>query len=280
MKIRIIADSASDMSSEEHENLTLIPMKIVFGETEYLDGVTLSQREFYEKLIASEELPTTSQATPYEFEKVIREAVEAGETPIVVTISSKLSGTYNSAKIAASEFEEEVYVVDSENVCIGERLLVEYALRMVDAGKSAAEIVQEMERAKKDIRLIALLDTLEYLRRGGRISNMTGIVGSMLSVKPIVAAQDGMIETIGKARGAKNANKLLTAKIEEAGEIDYDMPYAVAYSGLDSSMLEGYLADHEEVWKSHTDQLEFRIAGSAIGTHAGPGAIAVAFFNK
>lgn len=197
-----------------------------------------------------------------------------------MTISSKLSGTYNSAKIAASEFEEEVYVVDSENVCIGERLLVEYALRMVDAGKSAAEIVQEMERAKKDIRLIALLDTLEYLRRGGRISNMTGIVGSMLSVKPIVAAQDGMIETIGKARGAKNANKLLTAKIEEAGEIDYDMPYAVAYSGLDSSMLEGYLADHEEVWKSHTDQLEFRIAGSAIGTHAGPGAIAVAFFNK
>lgn len=280
MKIRIIADSASDMSLEEHENLTVIPMKIVFGETEYLDGVTLSQREFYEKLIKSDELPTTSQATPYEFEKVIREAVEAGETPIVVTISSKLSGTYNSAKMAASEFEEEVYVLDSENVCIGERLLVEYALRMVDAGKSAAEVVQEMERAKKDIRLIALLDTLEYLRRGGRISNMTGIVGSMLSVKPIVAAQDGMIETIGKARGAKNANKLLTAKIEEAGEIDYDMPYAVAYSGLDSSMLEGYLADHEEVWKLHTDQLEFRIAGSAIGTHAGPGAIAVAFFKK
>ncbi len=280
MKIRIIADSTSDMSAKEHERLWVIPMKIVFGETEYLDGVTLSQREFYKKLIESEELPTTSQATPYEFEKVIREAVEAGETPIVVTISSKLSGTYNSAKIAASEFEEEVYVVDSENVCIGERILVEYALRMADAGKGALQIVEELERAKKDICLIALLDTLEYLRKGGRISNMAGIVGGMLSVKPIVAAKDGMIETLGKARGAKNANKLFTAQIEEAGEIDYEMPYAVAYSGLDSGMLESYISDHESVWKLHTDKLEFRIAGSAIGTHAGPGAIAVAYFKK
>lgn len=280
MKIRIIVDSASDMSSKEHAKLSVVPLTVTFGETQYLDGVTLNHREFYEKLIESDELPTTSQASPYEFEKAIREAVNAGETPIVITVASKLSGTFNSARIAAEEFAEKVYVIDSETVCIGERILVEYALRMIDEEKQAEEIAAELERVKKDIRLIALLDTLEYLRKGGRISNVTGIVGGMLSIKPVVAVKEGLIEMLGKARGSKNANNLLTTQIKEAGGVDFTMPYSVAYSGLDSSMIEKYVADHEHAWKPYTEKLEIRVVGSTIGTHAGPGAIAVAYFKK
>ena len=280
MKIRIIVDSASDMSSKEHANLSVIPMTVTFGATQYLDGVTLNHKEFYEKLIESDELPTTSQVSPYDFEEAIREAVNAGETPIVITVASKLSGTFQSARIAAEEFAEKVYVIDSETVCIGERILVEYALRMIEEGKQAEEIVTELERAKKDICLIALLDTLEYLRKGGRISNMTGIVGGMLSIKPVVAVKEGLIEMLGKARGSKNANNLLTTQIKEAGGIDFTMPYSVAYSGLDSSMIEKYVADHEHVWKPYAEKLEIRVVGSTIGTHAGPGAIAVAYFKK
>lgn len=280
MKIRIITDSASDMSANESNHLTVLPMTVTFGDVEYLDGITLSSTEFYEKLIESDKLPTTSQITPYDYEKAIKEALQAGETPIIITLSSKLSGTCNSARIAASEFDGPVYVVDSENVCIGQRILVEYALRLIEEGKTAQAIVDALEESKKKICLIALLDTLEYLRKGGRVSNVVGVVGGMLSIKPVIAVQDGEISVLGKARGSKNANNLLTEQIKEAGGIDYDMPYVAAYTGLDDTLVQKYLKDYEDTWKVHTDEIRVKIVGSTIGTHAGPGAIAVAYFRK
>ncbi len=280
MSIRIITDSASDMSEKESKYLKVLPLTVTFGETEYLDGVTLSSKEFYEKLIENDELPKTSQVGPYDFEQAIQEVIDAGDTPLVITLSSKLSGTYNSAQIAASAFDDKIYVVDSENVCIGERILVEYAIRMIEAGKEVQEIAEELERAKKEICLVALLDTLEYLRKGGRISNVSGFVGGMLSIKPVIGIKDGVVETLGKARGSKNANNLLSQQIMQAGGIDFEMPYAVAYSGLDDSLVQKYVKDNEHVWKPYTDELEIRVVGSTIGTHAGPGAIAVAYFRK
>lgn len=280
MSIRIITDSASDMLEKESKYLKVLPLTVTFGETEYLDGVTLSSKEFYEKLIENDELPKTSQVGPYDFEQAIQEVIDAGDTPLVITLSSKLSGTYNSAQIAASAFDDKIYVVDSENVCIGERILVEYAIRMIEAGKEVQEIAEELERAKKEICLVALLDTLEYLRKGGRISNVSGFVGGMLSIKPVIGIKDGVVETLGKARGSKNANNLLSQQIMQAGGIDFEMPYAVAYSGLDDSLVQKYVKDNEHVWKPYTDELEIRVVGSTIGTHAGPGAIAVAYFRK
>lgn len=280
MGIRIIVDSASDMSNSESKYLKVLPLTVSFDETQYLDGVNLTATEFYEKLIESDILPKTSQVPPYDFEEAIREVLAEGDTPIVVTVSSKLSGTYNSARIAASAFDENVYLVDSENVCIGERILVEYGIRLIEAGKSAEEVAAALEEAKKKICLVALLDTLEYLRKGGRVSNVAGVVGGMLSIKPVIGLQNGEIVVLGKARGSKNANNLLTTQIKEAGGIDFAMPYAVAYSGLDSSLVDKYIADHENVWKPHTDKIDLKVVGSTIGTHAGPGAIAVAYFIK
>ena len=279
MKIRFIVDSASDLSGKEHEALTVVPLTVTFGDTQYLDGVTLSAKQFYEKLVEDDVHPTTRQIAPYDFEKAIREAIEAGETPIVVTVTSKLSGTYNSARLASMEFDEKVYLVDSENVCVGEQILVKYGLRLLDEGKSAEEIVEAMEIAKKKIRVVALLDTLEYLRKGGRISNVAGFVGGMLSIRPVIGIVDGLVEVLGKARGSKAANNLLAQQIESAGGIDYSMPYELAYSGLDDSLLRKYINDNEQIWKGHADELSYGIVGSTIGTHAGPGAIAVAFFS-
>lgn len=278
MSIRIIVDSASDLSEKESPYLKILPMTVTFGNVEYQDGVTLSHKEFYEKLIENDELPTTSQVSPYEFEEAIRETLDAGETPIVVTISSKLSGTYNSAKIAASEFDEAVYVVDSENVAMGEKILVQYAIRMIDEGLSAEKIVEELEKGKKNICLVALLDTLEYLKKGGRISNISGIVGGMLSIKPVVAVQDGEIAVLGKARGSRNGNNLLSKQIEKAGGIDFSMPYTLGYSGLEDSLLQKYIKDSEGIWKGYVEELQIGVIGGTIGTHAGPGAIGVAFF--
>lgn len=278
MGIRIIVDSGSDMAGNESQYLKVVPLTITFGETQYKDGVTLSHKEFYEKLVASDALPKTSQVPPYDFEEAIREAVDAGETPIVITVSSKLSGTYNSARVAASSFDEKVYVVDSENVAMGERVLVQYALRMIEEGMEAKEIVEELERSKKKICLAALLDTLEYLRKGGRVSNVAGVVGGMLSIKPVVAIQDGEVTVLGKARGTKNGNKQLTQQIEAVGGIDFSKPYALGYSGLEDDLLQKYIKDTEEVWKKPAEELPIGTIGGTIGTHAGPGAFGFAFF--
>lgn len=286
MSIRIVTDSASDIpqgiedptTGNPREDLTILPMHVYFGEKEFLDGINLSHRQFYELLIESEELPKTSQIPPYEFEEVYERATAAGEQVIVITISSKLSGTCQSARVAAQDYEGQVYVVDSLNATLGERCLVDYALRLKDQGKTAEEIVAELEQAKKRIRLLALLDTLEYLKKGGRISKSVAMVGGMLSIKPVVSVVDGEVIMVGKARGSKNGNNLLVQEIEKAGGVDFDMPYYLGYSGLDDHLLQKYIEDSKALWEGHVEHLDTTSVGGTIGTHVGPGAITVVFF--
>ncbi|MCM1468729.1 MAG: DegV family protein, partial [Alistipes sp.] len=166
-KIRIITDSASDLPSMPETDITVLPMRINFGEEEYLDGVTISHHEFYEKLIESDTLPVTSLISPAVFEEAYKKAVDAGEKVIVITISGKLSGTYQSAALAAAQFEGSVFVIDSLNAAIGEQVLVRYALQLAKADMPVEEIVAQLEKSKKNIHILALLDTLEYLKKGG-----------------------------------------------------------------------------------------------------------------
>lgn len=286
MSIRIITDSGADIpqrlgastGENPRDDLAILPMHVYFGEKEFLDGVNLSHQQFYEMLIESEELPKTSQIPPYEFEQVYEQAVAAGEQVVVITISSKLSGTYQSACVAAEDYEGKVYVVDSLNATLGERCLVDYALRLKDQGKTAEEIVAELTQARKRIRLLALLDTLEYLKRGGRISKSVAMVGGMLSIKPVVSVVDGEVVMVGKARGSRNGNNLLVQEIQKAGGVDYSMPYYLGYTGLDDHMLRKYVEDSRPLWESHVDHLDSTSVGGTIGTHIGPGAIGVFFF--
>lgn len=280
MAIRIITDSASDIVAPQRREVTVLPMSITFGEREYLDGVDLTHREFYERLVEGEELPVTSQIGPGAFEDAFRAAVEAGETVVAVTLSSKLSGTWQSACLAAQAFPGQVYVVDSQSAAIGERILVERAVELLDQGLEAMAIARRLDMEKEDVRLVALLDTLEYLKRGGRISPSIALVGGLLSIKPVIAVERGEVALLGKARGSKNGNNLLMEEIQKTAGIDFDRPYRLGYTGLSDSLLQKYIADSRALWEGHGDSLPVCTVGGTIGTHVGPGAVAVAFFCK
>lgn len=279
MSIKIIVDSTADLTASVRERVSIVPLTVLFGEEEYIDGVTLTHQEFYEKLIESDVLPTTSQATPSAFMKVFDEVLSPGDHAIVITLSSKLSGTCQSALIAASDYPD-LYVVDSTSVAIGTGILAEYALQCVDQGMSAAEIAAALEEKKKSICVIAMLDTLEYLKKGGRISSATAFAGGLLNIKPVVNIEDGVINILGKARGSRQGNNLLVQEIQKAGGIDFDLPILLGYTGISDALLKKYIEDSSSIWINGTAQLPYTTIGSVVGTHAGPGAIAAAFFRK
>ena len=280
MAIKIITDSASDITVSNREDLIILPITITFGETEYQDGIDLSHKEFYEKLTGSDELPTTSQISPYTFEEVIRKVLADGDTPIIITLSSKLSGTYQNACFAASDFGDKVSVIDSENVAVGQHALVEYALRLKEEGKDAKAITMELNTSKKDLHTIALLDTLEYLQKGGRISKTAAFAGSVLSIKPVVGVIDGEVSVLGKARGAKHGNNLLIEQIRHFGGVDFGRPYVLGYTGISDALIQQYIESSKPIWEDHADHLPVVTIGGTIGTHVGPGAVAVAFFSQ
>lgn len=282
MSVRIIVDSACDITKEKADALKLdfLPLKTIFGDTEYLDGITLTHHEFYEKLIESDCMPSTSQIPPHEYETIYQDVKNNGDTAVVITLSSKLSGSYQSANIALDGYEDCITIADSENVCLGEQNLVMLACRLRDKGLSASEIAAELEEKKKDICVVALLDTLEYLKRGGRISSTAAFAGNLLSLKPVIGIVNGEVATLGKARGSKNGNNMLMQEVSKSGGIDFSLPYCLGYTGLDTSMLEKYIKDSASLWEGIVDELPISTVGSTIGTHAGPGAIAVSFFHK
>lgn len=282
MAVQLIIDSASDILPVEARTLGMIhlPLKTVFGQTEYADAVDMSHREFYEKLIETSEFPTTCQIPPVEFGRAFSRVAEAGDTAVTITLSGKLSGTYQSAVIAAEDYPGRIFVVDSENVSLGERILIQRGLALRDRGASAAEIAVALDEEKHKIRLLALLDTLEYLKKGGRISAATALAGSLLSIKPVVAVENGTVAMVGKARGSRQGNNLLREMVLKCGGINFDKPYCLAYSGLSDTLLKKYIADCGELWQGRTEQLPIATVGCTIGAHVGPGAVAVAFFEK
>ncbi|MCR5594400.1 MAG: DegV family protein [Lachnospiraceae bacterium] len=276
--IQIIIDSTTNIR-EEYRNLVLsVPLTVTFGEKEYLDDVNLSLNEFYEKLENENILPTTSQPSPAAFEKIYEEVRNQGKAAIVITLSAKLSGTYQSACIAAQSYPE-VTVIDSGNVTIGAGILIEHAIQCVQKGMSKDKLVEELIKKREDICIIALLDTLEYLMKGGRISKASAIAGTALNIKPVITVKDGVISVLGKARGSHKANNLLVEHVKKMG-VDYDAPVLLGYSGTSRELLDNYINDNTELWTDRLERLNTTQICSVIGTHAGPGAIAVAFFKN
>ena len=279
MRVRIIVDSTADLAPELMNQVEVVPLTVNFGSEEYIDGVTITHEDFYNKLIESDVLPTTSQATPAAFDKVFREVAAAGDSAVVITLASQFSGTCQSARIAAGDYDN-IYVVDSTSVTLGAGILAEYALRCACSGMDAAEIAELLEKKKEDVCLIAMLDTLEYLKKGGRISAAVAFAGGLLNIKPVVNVKDGVINMLGKARGSRQGNNLLVQEIGKAGGIDFSMPILLGYTGLGDALLKKYIADSAHLWEGGTDGLRYTSIGSVVGSHAGPGAIAAAFFRK
>lgn len=278
MPVRIIVDSTADVTPQVRSRVGMVHLSIRFGNEEYIDRITIDSRTFYEKLIESDVLPTTSQASPFAFEEAFAEAVEAGFDVVCITCSSRLSGTYQSAVIAAEEFSGKIHVVDSHTIALGSAILAEYALRLVDAGEDAQTIAWKLMQKREKVRLLAMLDTLEYLKKGGRISSAVALAGGLLNIKPVVCIENGEIRMLGKARGSRQANNLLVQEIEKAGGVDFCKPVLLGYTGLSDAILKKYIRDSGALWEGHMEALPYEVVGSVVGTHAGPGAVAVAFF--
>ncbi|MCI8468173.1 MAG: DegV family protein [Eggerthellaceae bacterium] len=280
MGVRIIVDSGSDMElayAAEH-GVWVIPLKVAFADGEFAQDIDLSREDFYARLVESDDIPSTSQVPPVEFQRAFDSAVAAGDDVVCVCLSSKLSGTYDSACAAAAAHPGRVFVVDSMNATIGERLLAERAIALRDEGLGAQAIAEQLEAERGDICLLGLLDTLEFLKKGGRISSATAAVGGLLSIKPVVSVVDGEVVMVGKARGSKQGNNLLRQKIVENGGVDFSRPVWLGYAGLDDALLRKYVQDSRELYDTEIPTPPVSLVGSVIGTHVGPGAIAVAFF--
>lgn len=276
MRVKIIVDSTADMIPAVADRVGIVPLTVRFGDKEYVSGVDIDNRKFYELLAESDVLPTTSQPTPFAFAKAFEEAVKEGFEVVCITCSGRLSGTNQSANIAADDFDGKVTVVDSNTIAISTGLLVQYALELVDQGLSAAEIVAALEQKKDKVRLLALVDTLEYLKKGGRVSPTVAFAGGLLNIKPLITVADGEIRVLGKARGNKQGNNLMNQEAVKQG-LDRTMPMMVGYTGTSEELLKKYLQDSAELVAADTP---VTMVGSVVGTHAGPGAVALAFFAE
>ena len=277
MSIRIIIDSTTDIPERVLHQVEVVPLTVSFGDEEYLDGIDLSRGDFYRKLEAGQILPKPSQPSPEAFAEVFQRIHEAGDEGVFISVASALSGTCQSAAIAAADYPE-ISVVDSQNVAVGTGILAEYALLLISRGITREELTQKLEKKREDICLIAMLDTLEYLKRGGRISKTAALAGGILNIKPVITVKEGEILILGKARGAKKANNLLVELAEKNG-VDYSLPILLGYAGTSDELLQNYIHDSRKLWEGHVENLEYAQICSVVGTHTGPGAVAAAFFR-
>lgn len=279
--IRILTDSASDILPAEAEQLgvTVIPLNVTLEDGTVLrDGVDMTPSAYYEILAGCRKLPTTSQPSPELFENFFLEAAAAGDEVIGIFLSHALSGTYQCAKLAADMANvDNVLFVDIGHVCLSEALLVRLAVQLRDSGKTAGQIAAILEHAKEHLHLVAAIDDLKYLRKGGRLPAAVAVAGGMLGIKPLITIQDGKVAMAGKARGLPGAYVALFKKVEEMGGINPAFPALAGYtvSPREVTPIQTYLRDNLQ-----QEDLLVRQIGCVIGTHAGPGAFGIAFFDK
>lgn len=277
--IRIITDSTSDISPARQKalGLEIFPLSVHFGHEVFRDGVDMSNGEFYERLSKAEELPTTSQVNPEVFAGKFREWLDQGDEIVGVFISSDMSGTGQSAAIARdmANGEEKIFIVDSRTVTFALGLLVETACMLRDQGLSAAEIAARLTELTGRVRLLAVVDTLKYLKMGGRISGATAMVGGILGITPIITIENGLVENIGKTRGRKSAFQWM-GKYMEKEKPDLSLPVSFGHSNHPEAMAEcvAYFAP----MLGDAVKLESDI-GCVVGTHVGPGAAGIVYYR-
>lgn len=275
--IKIITDSTSDIDIKyaEELNVDIVPLKVIIDGKEYKDRIDLQPDQFYDLLADSVVLPTTSQPSPQEFLNFYEDAKTNGDSVIVMTLPSTISGTFQSANIAKDLVEyDDIYVIDSLNTTQALRLLVLKAVALREQGMDVKDIYETLEEYKKHIRIIAFVDTLEYLCKGGRMSKTVAAAGTLLKVKPIIGLRDGNLEMFSKARGTAKATSKIIELIHENGQINLDEPICIGYTGNNDGL--------DKFEQTLRDEFDFGdvlhgCVGPVIGTHAGPGARLIAY---
>ena len=279
--VRIITDSAADFEPKEYEqlNVTCIPLRVMLGETEYEETVNLSKDQFFELLASTGASPKTAQPSPQCLMDIFEDAKKAGDEAIYISLSSALSGTYQSACMTCEEAESDTcFVVDSKNATGGQRLLVEYAVRLREEGKTAAQIVEAVEAIRDKIVLYACIDTLEYLYRGGRISHTVYKLGTMAQVKPVIrVTEDGAIEVPAKAMGMRKGMDILCKRLEQqkpSAEHNLYVMYT-ADRTIGQTLAKKLLDMGYEIPEERIIQV-----GAGIGSHIGPNACGIVYVSE
>ena len=277
--VQIITDSAADLEPQEYEKLgvTCIPLRVAFGDREYQENVDLSKDLFYELLLGSEVFPKTSQASPAVLEELFERAKAAGDEAIYITLSSALSGTYQTACMVREDVEYPGnYVFDSRNATGGQRMLVEYACQLRDQGKNAAEIVAGLETIRDRIELYAVVNTLEYLHKGGRISHAVYTLGNLAQIKPIISVDpEGRVALPGKVMGMRKGMDFLGKRLGTR-KPDGEHPLYVMYTNNRAVA---------ETLAQRLEALDWKVAriiqvGAAIGAHVGPDACGIVYVGE
>lgn len=277
--IRIVTDSTSDLSAARAAELgvDVLPLSVHFGQEAFRDGVDITKAEFYDRLAGVDTLPTTSQINPEAFEGLFRKYVDQGDQVLGIFLSSDMSGTCQSALIARDMVGgDSVAVVDSRTVTFALGLLVEAACALRDRGLALAELKGEVEALSGRIKLLAVVDTLKYLKMGGRINAATAVVGGLLGISPIITIENGLVESIGKARGRRAAFQWI-AKHMESCPPDLSLPVVFGHSNAPEARDECMAFFYSAVDGAQTLTSDI---GAVVGTHAGPGAAGLAYFVK
>ena len=276
--VRIITDSAADFSPAEYQklNITCIPLTVMFGEDAYQENRNLSKDQFYELLLSREENPKTSQASPQYLMDLFEQAHAAGDGAIYISLSSALSGTYQNAVMTKNLLGyEDCFVVDSLNATGGQRMILEYAAALRDAGKPPLEIIAGIEDIRDRITLYACIDTLEYLYKGGRISQTVYKLGTLANIKPIITVEaDGGIGIPAKAMGMRKGIDY-QCKQAAAKPADPDFPFYVMYTNK-PSVAKDLAAKLETVGITVPEDRIIQV-GAAIGSHIGPNACGLVY---
>ena len=280
MSIRIVIDSTSDVTDEiiEKYNLKVVPLTVNFEKQSYLDKIELSSKEFFEKLAAADKLPTTTLVSPGAFVETFSEILLEGDKVLGLFVASEFSGTYDSARMARNMIgSDDIHIIDTRSVCLGSFALILEAIELVQQNKTIEEIVEILNRLKEKIVVVAALDTLKYLEKGGRLSKGQAVVGSLLNIKPIVAIKDGEIKVIEKLRGKNKTVKWFDEWIEKN---NYDLSdktvllfHGNAYNQL--KLLKETIKDKYKIKNIIENEI-----GPVIGTHSGPGVLGMGFLNK
>ncbi|MFC0189124.1 DegV family protein [Fictibacillus aquaticus] len=282
MKLSFVLDSASDYRIEPITGypLVIVPLNVQFGEDQYLDGVNITENEFYERMGREPELPKTSQPSPHAFLETFKTEIDKGQVVIYLGLSKNLSGTLQSATLAKSMLDEadqnKIFIVDTGIASGGVHVLYERAVQLAAEGKNPEEICSVLNGEKKDITAYVLLETLENLKKGGRISAVQGAIAGMLNIKPLISIHDGVVETIGKFRGRKKGITKLNEMIQEWRQNNPEKKLFIIHS----------LNSKEEVLQEFNTSLNldtfknisFTRFGSTIGTYSGNNAIGFIYY--
>ncbi|MDR0434100.1 MAG: DegV family protein [Gracilibacteraceae bacterium] len=280
MAIKIVCDSTCDIDKAwtEANGVIITPLKVMFGTEEYADGVTLSKEQYYAKLSDGKVLPTTSQVTPSEFSDIFSRILAAGDEVLSISLASALSGTYQSAVFAKNALgSDRIYLFDSHAATCSLALVVRIAVQLRDAGLPAAEILARLESLRPKVRLCICLDTLRFLKLGGRLPASSAFIGELLNIKPILTLDEGKVVIMEKKRSLPKAFEWMAAKIKATGlNPEYPVCFGHSNSPQGLAAMAGYLSDNGVALP---DPLTV-IIGAVISTHTGPGAVGLAYIEQ